>query len=47
MCARSTFSMNVSVVGGRMLRYGVDVLPLPTFAAHDIFLASDIIVCCL
>ena len=25
-------SMNVSVVGGRLFRCGVDVLPLPTFA---------------
>ena len=44
MCDCSTFSMNASVVGGRLLRCGVDVFPLPTFAAHDIFLASDILV---
>ena len=44
MCARLRFSLNVSVVSGRLLRCGVDVLPLPTFAAHDIFLASDILV---
>ena len=42
MCARLTFSMNASVVGGRLLRCGVDVFPLPTSAAHAIFLASDI-----
>ena len=40
-CARSTFSMNV---GRRLLRCGVDVLPLSTFAAHDIFLAADLLV---
>ena len=42
MCAHLMFSMNASVVGGRLLRCGVDVLPLPTFATHDSFLASDI-----
>ena len=30
--------MNVSVVGGRLLRCCVDVLPLPTFAAMTYFL---------
>ena len=42
MCVRLTFSMHSSVVGGRLSRRGVDVLPLTTFAAHEIFLASDI-----
>ena len=30
-----------SVLGGRQLSRGVDALPFPTFAAHDICLAPD------
>ena len=45
LCMFPYTSLNVcSFNGGRLLRYGVDLLPLPTFAAHDIFLASDILV---